>query len=78
MSSDPPEEIVHSGYGCDMCGDAPIVGVKYKCQDCQDFDMCEECHESHAKIHYKGKHEFEKMDKPEPPRRSGHGFIVLQ
>ena len=35
---------IHWGYICDGCGMAPIKGVRYHCQDCEDFDFCEKCH----------------------------------
>ncbi|KAI8867489.1 hypothetical protein GQ42DRAFT_126666, partial [Ramicandelaber brevisporus] len=33
---------VHSNVLCDVC-DHEIVGVRYKCFECPDFDMCAEC-----------------------------------
>ena len=34
---------VHSHYYCDHCGADPIIGVRYKCSVCPDFDICERC-----------------------------------
>jgi hypothetical protein len=34
---------VHNGYTCDGCQTYPIVGVRYKCLVCRDFDFCESC-----------------------------------
>ena len=34
---------VHIGYICDGCGLRPIVGVRYKCAVCHNFDFCEKC-----------------------------------
>jgi len=34
---------VHSGYTCDGCNVTPIVGVRYRCTKCDDFDLCEKC-----------------------------------
>lgn len=36
-------EIVHSRVTCDECGTNPIVGIRYKCVVCPDFDLCEKC-----------------------------------
>lgn len=33
--------VVHTGYVCDICGMNPIVGVRYKCVNCTDFDLCQ-------------------------------------
>jgi len=37
---------VHWGITCDACSAHPIVGNRYKCKTCNDFDLCEECKES--------------------------------
>jgi len=34
---------IHSHYYCDECGADPIVGPRYKCSVCPDFDICENC-----------------------------------
>jgi len=33
----------HKEVACDGCGATPIIGVRYKCSVCDDFDYCEEC-----------------------------------
>jgi len=37
---------VHERVICDGCKVAPIVGVRYKCSVCEDFDYCEKCEHS--------------------------------
>jgi len=37
------QQVVHNRVICDGCGVNPIVGVRYKCAVCQDFDYCEKC-----------------------------------
>jgi hypothetical protein len=42
-----PKYVVHFGIGCDGCGQSPIVGERYQCQDCHEslgFDMCGHCY----------------------------------
>jgi len=34
---------VHHGVVCDGCNKGPIVGTRFKCQVCADYDLCEEC-----------------------------------
>ncbi|XP_074268470.1 E3 ubiquitin-protein ligase PRT1-like [Silene latifolia] len=43
---------LHGGVGCDHCGMYPIVGERYKCQDCKErigFDLCGECYNTRSK-----------------------------
>lgn len=40
---------VHRAVGCDGCGMMPIVGKRYKCNDCPEaigYDLCAKCYES--------------------------------
>jgi hypothetical protein len=45
---------IHAGVKCDVCGAAPIIGTRYKCLRCADFDMCEGCENAgnHAVNHF--------------------------
>merc|ERR1719282_1346 len=47
---------VHFGVECDVCEMSPINGVRYKCCDCDDYDLCEKCHND-------GQHSQHKMMK---------------
>src|SRR6185295_4633748 len=40
------KKLEHNGVYCDRC-EKPIVGVRYKCSCCSDFDMCSECMEDY-------------------------------
>jgi len=33
----------HESITCDVCGVSPIVGVRYRCTVCPDYDVCEIC-----------------------------------
>jgi len=35
--------VVHKNIICDKCGMEGIVGIRYKCAVCPDFDLCESC-----------------------------------
>jgi hypothetical protein len=39
------QPIIHVGVSCDGCGESPILGVRYKCAVCKDFDYCTNCEE---------------------------------
>ena len=32
------------GFFCDSCMMTPIVGLRYHCLTCSDFDLCERCY----------------------------------
>ena len=44
---------VHRGCGCNACGVVPIRGIRYRCANCADFDLCEGCESQglHTKTH---------------------------
>lgn len=43
----------HNGISCNNCGQMPIKGVRYKCANCHDFDLCGSCEslEPHNNLH---------------------------
>lgn len=55
---------VHRGCMCNACGMVPIRGIRYRCANCSDFDLCETC-ESQG-LHNKT-HVFFKIKIPAPP-----------
>ncbi|KAK1755253.1 protein ref(2)P [Echria macrotheca] len=54
---------IHRGCQCNACGVVPIRGVRYRCANCSDFDLCETC-ESQG-LHFKT-HIFYKIKVPAP------------
>eukprot|EP00049_Salpingoeca_infusionum_P022446 m.6789 g.6789 ORF g.6789 m.6789 type:complete len:495 (+) comp5192_c0_seq1:167-1651(+) len=56
--------MVHHGVSCNVCEAAPICGVRYKCGNCPDYDVCEQCE---AKDTHNPKHHFVKIRVPIPP-----------
>ncbi|KAH7340906.1 hypothetical protein B0J17DRAFT_653277 [Rhizoctonia solani] len=36
---------------CDICGVYPLVGTRYKCAECPDWDVCQNCLEKASKHH---------------------------
>ena len=55
------KKVVHENYICDGCEMNPIVGIRYKCGVCPDFDYCEECEK---KLSEKHGHPFIKIYDP--------------
>ena len=37
------ESYVHRGVTCNSCNAMPIKGIRYRCSNCVDFDLCEQC-----------------------------------
>jgi len=62
-TSNPKEEEdqVHSGVVCDGCGGS-VVGIRYKCNFCPDYDLCQAC-EAKGCVHDPS-HVFLKIAKP--------------
>jgi len=52
---------VHDGVTCDGCKQFPIVGARFKCTVCHDYDLCEKCE---AKGAHDASHPLVKMIKP--------------
>ncbi len=50
-SKEPVGQVVHHGVCCDGCQVNPIVGNRYKCSVCQDFDFCSNCEEKIDHLH---------------------------
>jgi hypothetical protein len=54
----------HFGIVCDGCDQHNIVGDRYKCNDCKDFDYCGTCFSSEEMKQSHGNHTFTKVTKP--------------
>jgi hypothetical protein len=53
-------QVVHQKCECDGCGKFPIVGARYKCSVCKNFDYCTDCEETK-----KHDHPFLKINHPD-------------
>lgn len=54
-------KVMHFGVKCDQCGKYPIVGCRYKCSVCPNFDFCEDCEKKYSHLH---NHAFFKINNP--------------
>ncbi|KAI3738856.1 hypothetical protein L2E82_29053 [Cichorium intybus] len=66
-----PTVKVHFGVGCDCCGIYPLVGDRYKCEDCFEdigFDLCGDCYKNSS--NHPGR--FNQQHKPD------HKFKVVE
>jgi len=39
------KSLIHEGIKCEKCFDEPIIGYRYKCTICNDYNLCEKCEE---------------------------------
>ncbi|KAG8739282.1 hypothetical protein FRC10_005810 [Ceratobasidium sp. 414] len=69
----PAEEYVHKGIWCDSCN-GQVVGIRHKCLDCYNFDLCNTCMTTSdvQSTHGDMPHTFQAMHPPQsnPPKTS--------
>ncbi|KAF9486564.1 hypothetical protein BDN70DRAFT_870152 [Pholiota conissans] len=64
--------VIHTGVVCDMCH-STIEGVRHKCLDCPDYDLCTPCMSAGAAEAHNPFHEF--FDITEPGRVIVHTVL---
>eukprot|EP01027_Heterolobosea_sp_BB2_P027093 GEZU01042305.1.p1 GENE.GEZU01042305.1~~GEZU01042305.1.p1 ORF type:complete len:328 (+),score=72.63 GEZU01042305.1:123-986(+) len=64
-------EACHYGIVCDGCNARNFTGIRYKCNDCADYDLCSVCFEKINEKHDPN-HNFISIDKP---TRACHPFF---
>jgi hypothetical protein len=35
--------VTHNNTNCSECQATPIIGIRYKCVFCKNYDLCEQC-----------------------------------
>jgi len=53
--------VLHPHVICDMCNGS-VIGMRYKCKTCPNFDLCQECHAQNA---HDASHNFEAIAFPQ-------------
>ena len=51
---------VHFGIKCEQCNRNPITGYRYKCSECPNYNLCQECEEKNS-LNGKHPHDFIKI-----------------
>ncbi|KAI8981131.1 hypothetical protein BD414DRAFT_464073 [Trametes punicea] len=58
-SVQPHALVQHANIHCDECRQSPLVGVRHKCLDCDDYDLCTSCISNpDRRSHHDGSHAF--------------------
>ena len=53
---------IHNGIKCEKCFQEPIIGCRYKCSVCNNYNLCEKCEEKNYNLkEYKHEHNFIKI-----------------
>ena len=60
-SPETSEKAIHHNIACDGCNVSPIVGNRFKCVACPDFDLCEACDAKGEYLH----HSLLKISRPD-------------
>ncbi|XP_053689884.1 E3 ubiquitin-protein ligase mind-bomb isoform X2 [Sabethes cyaneus] len=56
-----PTGIKHEGTMCDTCRQTPIFGIRWKCAECNNYDLCSICY--HGDKHHM-RHRFHRISTP--------------
>uniref|UniRef100_A0A087XXV1 RING-type E3 ubiquitin transferase n=1 Tax=Poecilia formosa TaxID=48698 RepID=A0A087XXV1_POEFO len=56
-----PTGIKHDGTMCDTCRQQPIIGIRWKCAECTNYDLCTTCY--HGDKHHL-RHRFYRITTP--------------
>ncbi|KAF4673300.1 hypothetical protein FOL47_010741 [Perkinsus chesapeaki] len=62
--NDEAVELVHYGSTCDECGVSPIVGRRYKCNYCAEYELCNRCFKEPANKQHRLEHLFTLIVRP--------------
>ena len=63
MSNFKRQDYVHKNIRCEKCLIQPIKGIRYKCSECNNYNLCEKCEEENNQ---------------EPFHDEEHNFIILR
>lgn len=56
---------VHHGAVCSACEVTPISGIRWRCRDCPNVDLCPDCYKEREGVHFPG-HRFTPIHDRQP------------
>ena len=69
-------DTTHHGIKCDKCNKVPIYGYRYKCSECNNYNLCENCEEENS-ITEDHPHNFIKIKKEENNNKNKGDFNIF-
>ena len=57
--------MLHQGIKCEKCQTLPIIGHRYKCPKCLNYNLCEECEQLNSEIEFHPHKNFILIRNPE-------------
>ena len=67
-------ENVHMGVKCNRCGSNPIIGWRFKCSICENYNLCEKCEENSG---YEHGHPLIKIYNPKMQKKFDDYYLKL-
>jgi hypothetical protein len=67
------ENSIHVGIQCDGCSQMPIVGARFNCGSCADYDLCRQCSATASILHPRAGHVFRMIPAPAATSVTGEG-----
>ena len=69
---------MHHGIKCERCQTLPIMGHRYKCPRCLNYNLCEECEQLNSEIEFHPHNNFILIRAPEGAKMNeGYSFECL-
>ena len=77
----PLVKTTHLGIKCNKCGMNPIIGYRYKCPICKNYNLCQNCEEKNSETG-EHPHDFikmrneEKQPEKQPPKKEEKSIAI--